>query len=74
MPHDFTALAEYLKVDPKKFEAYRTPAAIAERAKQFGNARIVVEGHTDSSMRGVVPPELVPPTIPVPPDAPAAKK
>ena len=28
-------------------------------AKQFGNARIVVEGHTDSSMRGAVPAAMV---------------
>ncbi|MFM7205808.1 MAG: phosphate ABC transporter substrate-binding/OmpA family protein [Planctomycetaceae bacterium] len=31
----------------------------AALAKQFGNARIVVEGHTDASMRGAVPPEMV---------------
>ena len=31
----------------------------AALAKQFGNARIVVEGHTDSSMRGVVPAAMV---------------
>jgi NitT/TauT family transport system substrate-binding protein len=28
-------------------------------AKQFGNARIVVEGHTDSSMKGAVPASMV---------------
>jgi NitT/TauT family transport system substrate-binding protein len=28
-------------------------------AKQMGNARIVVEGHTDSSMKGSVPPGMV---------------
>ena len=28
-------------------------------AKQFGNARIVVEGHTDSSMKGAVPAAMV---------------
>jgi outer membrane protein OmpA-like peptidoglycan-associated protein len=28
-------------------------------AKQFGNARIVVEGHADSSMRGAVPAAMV---------------
>jgi len=28
-------------------------------AKQFGNARIVVEGHTDGSMRGAVPAAMV---------------
>ena len=31
----------------------------AALAKQFGNARIVVEGHTDSSMRGAVPAAMV---------------
>jgi NitT/TauT family transport system substrate-binding protein len=28
-------------------------------AKQFGNSRIVIEGHTDSSMKGQVPPTMV---------------
>jgi len=28
-------------------------------AKQFGNSRIVIEGHTDSSMKGQVPPAMV---------------
>ena len=28
-------------------------------AKQFGNARIVIEGHTDSSMKGSVPAAMV---------------
>jgi hypothetical protein len=28
-------------------------------AKQFGNARIVIEGHTDSSMKGAVPAAMV---------------
>jgi NitT/TauT family transport system substrate-binding protein len=28
-------------------------------AKQFGNARIVIEGHTDGSMKGSVPPAMV---------------
>jgi NitT/TauT family transport system substrate-binding protein len=32
---------------------------IAQLAGQFGAARIVIEGHTDSSMRGQVPPSLV---------------
>jgi NitT/TauT family transport system substrate-binding protein len=31
----------------------------AALAKQFGNARIVIEGHTDASMRGAVPPDMV---------------
>jgi NitT/TauT family transport system substrate-binding protein len=32
---------------------------IAKLVGQFGAARIVIEGHTDSSMKGNVPPELV---------------
>jgi NitT/TauT family transport system substrate-binding protein len=32
---------------------------IAELAAQFGAARIVIEGHTDSSMRGQIPTNLV---------------
>jgi hypothetical protein len=32
---------------------------VATLAKQFGNARIVVEGHTDGSMRGAVPAAMV---------------
>ncbi|WP_165226211.1 phosphate ABC transporter substrate-binding/OmpA family protein [Aquisphaera insulae] len=32
---------------------------IAQLAGQFGAARIVIEGHTDASMRGQVPPSLV---------------
>ena len=32
---------------------------IAKLAGQFGAARIVIEGHTDSSMRGRVPENLV---------------
>ncbi len=32
---------------------------IAKLAGQFGAARIIIEGHTDSSMRGQVPPGLV---------------
>jgi NitT/TauT family transport system substrate-binding protein len=32
---------------------------IAQLAGQFGTARIVIEGHTDSSMKGQVPVELV---------------
>jgi outer membrane protein OmpA-like peptidoglycan-associated protein len=32
---------------------------IAQLAGQFGNARIIIEGHTDSSMKGQVPVELV---------------
>jgi outer membrane protein OmpA-like peptidoglycan-associated protein len=28
-------------------------------AKQFGNSRIVIEGHTDGSMRGQVPASMV---------------
>jgi ABC-type nitrate/sulfonate/bicarbonate transport system substrate-binding protein/outer membrane protein OmpA-like peptidoglycan-associated protein len=32
---------------------------IAKLVGQFGAARIIIEGHTDSSMRGEVPPDLV---------------
>jgi outer membrane protein OmpA-like peptidoglycan-associated protein len=32
---------------------------IAKLAGQFGTARIVIEGHTDSSMRGAAPADLV---------------
>jgi hypothetical protein len=32
---------------------------VATLAKQFGNARIVIEGHTDGSMRGQVPQAMV---------------
>jgi NitT/TauT family transport system substrate-binding protein len=32
---------------------------IAQLAGQFGNARIIIEGHTDASMKGQVPVELV---------------
>ena len=32
---------------------------VAVLAQQFGNARIVIEGHTDASMRGKVPADLV---------------
>ncbi len=32
---------------------------IAKLAGQFGTARIVIEGHTDSSMKGQIPPTLV---------------
>jgi NitT/TauT family transport system substrate-binding protein len=32
---------------------------IGELAGKFGNARIIIEGHTDSSMKGKVPAEMV---------------
>jgi NitT/TauT family transport system substrate-binding protein len=32
---------------------------IAKLAGQFDNARVIIEGHTDSSMKGKIPPELV---------------
>jgi len=32
---------------------------VATLAQQFGNARIVIEGHTDGSMRGKVPADMV---------------
>jgi NitT/TauT family transport system substrate-binding protein len=34
-------------------------AEIGKLAGQFGNARIIIEGHTDSSMKGKVPAEMV---------------
>lgn len=42
--------------DPK---AKFVVAEIGKLAGQFGNARIIIEGHTDSSMKGKVPPEMV---------------
>jgi outer membrane protein OmpA-like peptidoglycan-associated protein len=34
-------------------------AEIGKLAGQFGNARIIIEGHTDGSMKGKVPPDMV---------------
>jgi outer membrane protein OmpA-like peptidoglycan-associated protein len=53
------------RIDGKDIEELydgRVDAVLGEAgalAKQFGNARIVVEGHTDSSMRGAVPAAMV---------------
>ena len=53
------------KVDGKDMEEPYDPRVdlvldeAAALAKQFGNARIVVEGHTDASMRGAVPAAMV---------------
>ncbi|MFM8291126.1 MAG: phosphate ABC transporter substrate-binding/OmpA family protein [Planctomycetia bacterium] len=53
------------KVDGKDMEEPYDPRVdlvldeAAALAKQFGNARIVVEGHTDGSMRGAVPAAMV---------------
>ncbi|MFM8986850.1 MAG: phosphate ABC transporter substrate-binding/OmpA family protein [Planctomycetia bacterium] len=53
------------KVDGKDVEEPYDPRVdlvldeAAALAKQFGNARIVVEGHTDGSMRGAVPAAMV---------------
>ncbi|MGE0756344.1 MAG: phosphate ABC transporter substrate-binding/OmpA family protein [Pirellulaceae bacterium] len=51
--------------DGKTIEADYDPRAkyvveeIAKMSGQFGNARIIIEGHTDSSMRGKAPEALV---------------
>jgi outer membrane protein OmpA-like peptidoglycan-associated protein len=53
------------RIDGKDIEELydgRVDAVLGEAgalAKQFGNARIVVEGHTDASMRGAVPAAMV---------------
>jgi outer membrane protein OmpA-like peptidoglycan-associated protein len=53
------------KLDGKEVEEPYDPTVdlvlgeVAALAQQFGNARIVIEGHTDSSMRGKVPADLV---------------
>ena len=52
-------------VDGKEVEEVYDPNVdfvldeIAQLAAQYGAARIVVEGHTDASMKGKVPPEMV---------------
>jgi outer membrane protein OmpA-like peptidoglycan-associated protein len=51
--------------DGKSIETDYDPKAkfvieeIAKLSGQFGNARIIIEGHTDSSMKGKAPEELV---------------
>ena len=53
------------KVDGREVEEPYDPRAdlvlgeVATLAQQFGNARIVIEGHTDSSMKGRVPATMV---------------
>ncbi len=53
------------KIDGKAVEEPYDPRAdlvldeVATLAKQFGNARIVIEGHTDGSMKGQIPASLV---------------
>jgi len=53
------------KVDGREVEEPYDPRAdlvlgeVATLAQQFGNARIVIEGHTDSSMKGRVPADMV---------------
>ena len=51
--------------DGKTIETEYDPKAkyvideIGRLAGQFGNARIIIEGHTDSSMKGKVPADMV---------------
>jgi len=53
------------KIDGKDVEELYDPSAdmvldeVATLAKQFGAARIVIEGHTDGSMKGQVPAAMV---------------
>ncbi|MBT8491466.1 MAG: OmpA family protein [Deltaproteobacteria bacterium] len=53
------------KINGKDKEVLYDPSApevvkeVGKLAGQYGAARIVIEGHTDSSMKGKVPPELV---------------
>ncbi len=53
------------KIDGKDVEALYDPnvdnvlEGIAKLVGQFGAARVIIEGHTDSSLRGQVPTELV---------------
>jgi len=53
------------KVDGKEKEEAYDPMVdlvleeVATLAQQFGNARIVIEGHTDASMKGKVPADMV---------------
>jgi ABC-type nitrate/sulfonate/bicarbonate transport system substrate-binding protein len=53
------------KIDGREVEEPYDPRAdmvldeVATLAQQFGNARIVIEGHTDGSMKGKVPASLV---------------
>ncbi|MFM8413109.1 MAG: phosphate ABC transporter substrate-binding/OmpA family protein [Planctomycetota bacterium] len=53
------------KVDGREVEEAYDPTVdlvlgeVATLAQQFGNARIVIEGHTDASMKGRVPADMV---------------
>ncbi len=53
------------EVDGKTVSRYYDPSVdavieeIGKLAGQFGNARIIIEGHTDDSMKGRVPASLV---------------
>jgi ABC-type nitrate/sulfonate/bicarbonate transport system substrate-binding protein len=53
------------RIDDKDVEEAYDPTVdlvlgeVGQLAKQFGNARIVIEGHTDASMRGKVPADMV---------------
>jgi NitT/TauT family transport system substrate-binding protein len=53
------------RIDGKDVEEPYDPSVdlvldeVGALAKQFGNSRIVIEGHTDSSMKGQVPPTMV---------------
>jgi len=53
------------RIDGKDIEEAYDPTVdlvldeVAALAKQFGNARIVIEGHTDASMKGSVPAAMV---------------
>jgi len=53
------------RIDGKDVEEPYDPSVdlvldeVGALAKQFGNSRIVIEGHTDSSMKGQVPPAMV---------------
>ena len=53
------------KIDGKDVEEPYDPGVdlvldeVGALAKQFGNSRIVIEGHTDASMKGQIPPQMV---------------
>lgn len=53
------------KVNGKEVEVLYDPSApdvvqeVGKLAGQYGAARIVIEGHTDASMKGKIPPQLV---------------
>ena len=65
-PNSFDPMATVERVvNGKKVEERYDPNVenvleeIAQLAGQFGSARIIIEGHTDSSMKGQVPVEAV---------------